>query len=93
LNVLKHFSNPKNSLYPKLAILDIRMPYINGIQLYQILKILHPSIKIIFLTALDAASELTSIHSDIKSQDMLRKPIDKDRFIEKINYTVDLLHN
>jgi CheY-like chemotaxis protein len=90
-NVLKHISDLKNSLYYKLAILDIRMPDINGIQIYQILKILNPSIKIIFLTALDAASELTSLYSEVKFEDIIRKPIDNDRFIEKVNDKVNRL--
>jgi two-component system, OmpR family, response regulator ChvI len=89
--VLKHISDLKNSLYYKLAILDIRMPDINGIQIYQILKILNPSIKIIFLTALDAASELTSLYSEVKFEDIIRKPIENDRFIEKVNDKVNRL--
>jgi two-component system, OmpR family, response regulator ChvI len=67
------------------------MPDINGIQIYQILKILNPSIKIIFLTALDAASELTSLYSEVKFEDIIRKPIENDRFIEKVNDKVNRL--
>ena len=52
------------------------MPYINGIQLYQVLKIINPSIKIMFMTALDVVNELSSICPDIKSEDILKKPID-----------------
>ena len=59
--MLKHLLESKSSSPYKLAILDIRMPDINGIQLYQILKTLNPAIKIIFITALDAADELTSM--------------------------------
>ncbi len=65
--------------------MDIRMPDINGMQLYQILRILNPSIKTMFLTALDAVDELTSIYPEIRPADMLRKPIDHKRFIEAVN--------
>ncbi len=43
----------------KIAVLDIRMPDINGIQLYNILKIFNPQIKILFFTALDSVNEIT----------------------------------
>jgi CheY-like chemotaxis protein len=42
-----------------LAIIDIRMSHINGIQLYQILKIINKNIKVLFISALDAAALLT----------------------------------
>ena len=80
-----------NSLRYKIVILDIRMPDVNGIQLYQILKILNPSIKPIFITALDAVAELTSIFPDIKHKDIIRKPIDRKEFIQTINDQVSIL--
>jgi CheY-like chemotaxis protein len=87
-SVLKHLSD-KDPLYYKLAITDIRMPDINGIQLYQILKILNPSIKIIFLTALDAVNELASIYPEIKPSDIMKKPIDPELFIKTVNDKVN----
>jgi CheY-like chemotaxis protein len=87
-NVLKHLLNLRNSSYYKLAIIDIRLPEINGIQLYQILKILHPPIKIIFITALDAIDELASICTDVKPADIIRKPIDQNQFTKIINEKV-----
>ena len=72
----------------KLAILDIRMPDISGIQLCQILKILNPSIKIIFLTCIDEVYELTRIFSDVVYNDILKKPVDRIDFIEKVNYKI-----
>ena len=87
-SVLKHLSD-KNPLYYKLAITDIRMPDINGIQLYQILKILNPSIKIIFLTALDAVNELASIYPEVKPSDIMKKPIDPEVFIKTVNDKVN----
>jgi CheY-like chemotaxis protein len=90
-NVLKHLLDMKNSSFYRLAIIDIRMPDINGIQLYQILKTLSPTIKIIFITAMDAADELTSIYTEIKTADILRKPIEQNRFIEAVNDKVSTL--
>jgi CheY-like chemotaxis protein len=86
--VIKHLLDLKDSSNYKLVIMDIRMPDINGIQLYQILKILNPAIKIIFLTALDAVNELTSLYSEVKPIDILRKPIEQNQFIKTVNVKV-----
>ncbi len=92
---IKEFSSSKATLrylldlnsprHYKLAIIDVRMPDINGIQLYQMLKILNPSLKILFSTGLDAVEELTSIYSEIKSMDILRKPIERNQFLTAVN--------
>jgi len=84
---IKHFVDLKNRHYYGLVITDIRMPEINGIQLYQILKIINPNVKVIFLTALDAAKELASLHN-IGIQDIIKKPIERDVFIETVNDVV-----
>jgi CheY-like chemotaxis protein len=68
-----------------LAIIDIRMPNINGIQFYQMLKILCPYVRIMFATALDAVDELISMYPQINSEDILRKPVDQDCFMKKVN--------
>jgi CheY-like chemotaxis protein len=82
--VIKNFIQLKKEDYYELAIIDVRMPFINGIQLYQILTIIHPDMKVLFVTALDAASELTSIFK-IKEEDIIKKPCNFDQFIKKIN--------
>ncbi len=57
-DALMHFinvneQNKNNLFYYDLIILDIRMPEINGIQLYQILKIINPKINVIFISVLE----------------------------------------
>ena len=84
-SLLKHLLDVDNLMYYKLAITDIRMPCINGIQLYQVLKILNPSIKIMFITSLDAANELSNIYSEVKSQDIIRKPVEGNQFVQMVN--------
>jgi len=84
---LKAFaSNPY--LYD-LVILDIRMENLNGLQLYQSLKAMNPSSKIIFVSALDAAKELTSIFSDIGPDDVIKKPVEKETFIKAVRTSLD----
>jgi CheY-like chemotaxis protein len=82
---LKHLLDLNSRLHYKLAIIDVRMPDINGIQLYQILKILNPSVKIMFFTGLDAVDEMTSIYHDIRPTDILRKPIEPNLFVKAVN--------
>ena len=79
-------------MYYKLAITDIRMPCINGIQLYQVLKILNSSIKIMFITSLDAANELSNIYSEVKSQDIIRKPVEGNQFVQMVNDKVKTIY-
>jgi len=83
---LKAFASNPN-LYD-LVILDIRMENLNGLQLYQSLKAMNPSSKIIFVSALDAAKELTSIFSDIGSEDVIRKPVERDAFIKAVRMSL-----
>lgn len=78
-------SDPK--LYD-LIILDIRMENLNGLQLYQCMKALNPSSKIIFASALDAAKELTTLLPGITSQDIIRKPVDKENFLRSIKFAL-----
>jgi len=74
-------SNPR--LYD-LIILDIRMENLNGVQLYQCMKAVNPTSKILFASALDAAKELTSILPDMQSQDIIKKPVDRENFIKTV---------
>lgn len=74
-------SNPR--LYD-LIILDIRMENLNGVQLYQCMKAINPTSKLLFASALDAAKELTSILPDMQSQDIIKKPVDRENFIKTV---------
>lgn len=74
-------SNPR--LYD-LIILDIRMENLNGLQLYQCMKAINPTSKLLFASALDAAKELTSILPYIQSQDIIKKPVDRENFIKTV---------
>lgn len=67
-----------------LIVLDIRMPDMNGLQLYQSLKAMNPACKVVFVSALDAAEELVSILTGISPQDIIRKPVGKERFIRAV---------
>jgi CheY-like chemotaxis protein len=76
----------KNGPYYDLIIIDIRMPSINGLQLYRKLKAIDDSINVLFISALDAA-ESVSILDDVDVNNFVRKPISKEDFLKKVkNY-------
>jgi len=84
-----HFVNVNPSHY-NLAILDIRMPGLNGLQLYYKLKAINRNIKILFVSALDAVPELVSILPDVKStNDIIKKPVALDDFIMAVKNVLD----
>ena len=53
------------------------------------MKTLSPKIKIMFCSALDIAQELTSILPDIEHDHIIRKPVEREYFINKINSVVN----
>jgi DNA-binding response OmpR family regulator len=68
---LMHFEQTDLNTY-NLVIIDIRMPSLNGIQVYYRLKTKNPNIKILFVSALDAAQEMVSILPGIGLEDVLK---------------------
>ena len=80
LNYIREISDFDNLV----IILDIRMKNLNGLQLHHQIKVIDPTIKILFVTALDILDELLSIFPGISKEQILRKPIDKNLFSNTI---------
>jgi two-component system, OmpR family, response regulator ChvI len=70
------------SSHYNLVITDVRMPDMNGLQLYNSLKAINRNVRVIFVTALDIAQELISILPGLKEKDVIRKPISRSEFIQ-----------
>jgi two-component system response regulator ChvI len=84
---LRHFAQMNPSYYD-LVVMDIRMPNLNGLQLYYRMKAINSSIRVLFVSALDAVEELVSILPDIKHNNILRKPVDKDHFVRSVQIAI-----
>jgi CheY-like chemotaxis protein len=64
--------------------MDIRMPSLNGLQLYYRLMAINKAIKVLFVSALDPTEELVSVMPSESYNNILRKPVEKEYFINMI---------
>ena len=72
--------------YYDLAIIGVRMPKVNGFQVYQILAALKPGIKALFVSGLDYADEvLVALRGIDKEEDFMRKPISRENLVCAVN--------
>ena len=72
-----------------LVVLDIRMKDLNGFQLHIRIKAIDPTIKILFVTALNILDELLTIVPGIPKEQIMRKPINEKIFVKAVK---KLLH-
>jgi len=84
---LTHFAQANPNNY-NLIVMDIRMPNLNGIQLYYRMKAVNPDIKILFVSALEAAQEMVSILPGVGIEDVIRKPVNQKQFLYKVKTAV-----
>jgi two-component system response regulator ChvI len=89
VKALNYFSQI-DPYYYDLIVMDVRMPGINGIQLYSKIKIMNPDIKVLFLSALDGVEELLSIFPEVKRNQIINKTINLDEFILRIKETITI---
>src|SRR5215831_19504125 len=84
---LRRFAEIDPSYY-RLVLLDIRMPRLNGLQLYYRIRAINPNIKIIFVTALDAADELVSILPDVTLDLVIKKHADRALVVSTVKRAI-----
>ena len=80
MNYIRNILNFKNLL----VILDIRMKNLNGFQLHQQIKSIDPTIKVLFITALDILDEFSTIIPGISKEYIMKKPVDRKLFTNTI---------
>ncbi|MDQ3840675.1 MAG: response regulator [Thermoproteota archaeon] len=80
-----------------LVILDIRMPKMDGLELYRRIKLLDRNVDICFLTAVNDLSEYRVEHPDItdeierdKESCIIDKPAGTEQLIRKINEVIHI---
>ncbi len=84
---LEHFSRTNPSFYD-LIISDIRMPEINGLELYLSLKAIKNDVKVLFASAIELAEEVLSVMPGVKREHLIRKPVEQEVFIDLVKKTI-----
>ena len=77
---IKALADFKSDFY-KLALLDIKIPEMNGIELYEKIREKDKKIKICFLSAYDVEYDIVKEYSEC----IIKKPITIEDLIKKIN--------
>jgi len=60
------------------------MSSLNGFELYQQLKSLDPNLRVIFVTALDIAEEITTLLPEVKLSQFIIKPVNPSVLINSV---------
>jgi len=91
------FTDPVNALaqfkadYYQLLILDIKMPEMNGFELYSEIKKKDKTVKVFFLTALSEMHDYDAYKKEVFPKEgeryFIAKPIENDEILKRI-YTV-----
>ncbi len=72
-----------------IAILDIRMPKMNGFELYREIRKVDGKASVCFLTAFDVhRDEFEKMFPDVKVKAFLKKPITIDNLVKTLNQLV-----
>ena len=76
--------------YYNLAVIDIRMPGMNGFELYSEIKSIDYKIKVLFLTALTDLHDYDDFKSKVSprlhQRHFVQKPVDKDQFLDQVYF-------
>lgn len=84
---LNHFAETGPSFYD-LIISDIRMPEINGLELYLKLKAIKSDVKVLFATCIELAEEILSVMPGVRHDQLIKKPIEQKAFIEIVRKNI-----
>ena len=90
------FTDPKKALgtfipaYYDLVVIDVRMPGMNGFELYSEMKSIDYKIKVLFLTALTDLQDYEDFKSKVSLKQhhrhFVQKPVEKDQFLDQVYF-------
>jgi putative two-component system response regulator len=73
-----------------LIVIDVRMPYMNGFELYKKIKERDNKVKICFLSATENThEEFKQIYPTLEENCFIKKPISPSELVNKIKYILD----
>jgi CheY-like chemotaxis protein/class 3 adenylate cyclase len=85
------FANPQEALRQferdesyGLVITDIKMPNLNGLELYNKMKSKNSDTRVLFISALDGAEMILSVFPDLTEKNLIKKPVERDEMIKTI---------
>jgi DNA-binding response OmpR family regulator len=86
LSALENFKGEAAGIY-ELLILDMKMPGVNGFELYRQIKKRDDKVKVCFLTAgeMDYEQFRKELFSTLDKNCYIQKPIDNETLIKRIN--------
>ena len=92
------FTDPANALaqfkagFYHLLILDIKMPEMNGFELYKEIKKKDKTVKVFFLTALSEMHDYDAFKKDVFPKEgeryFIAKPIENEEILKRINTVI-----
>ena len=92
------FTNPANALahfkagFYQLIILDIKMPEMNGFELYKEIKKKDETVKVFFLTALSDMRDYDAFKKEVFPKEgeryFIAKPIENEEILKRINMII-----
>ena len=91
------FNDPRLALsnfkpdYYDLVIIDIRMPFINGFDLYRELKKRDGNVRVCFLTAFEIYyEEFRKLFPNIDVKAFVRKPVSISSLVKQVNEVIEV---
>ncbi len=89
INPIKALEQFEKDVSYDVVITDIKMPNLNGLELYNKIKSKKKDTKVLFISALDGAEMILSILPDLTEKNLLKKPIEKDKLVNTIKLLID----
>ena len=89
---LEHFAEMNSYNYYNLVVMDIRIPGLNGLQSHYRPTAMNKAIKVLFVSALHSIEQLVSVLSSVNYSNIVRKPIKKEYFTNKIKIFQEIIH-